>query len=99
MDLDRVLANAELAPDLLIQQPRHEQLHHLPFARSEGRVTIPDHPHSRFLANSKAAAFESLSDGGEEHVISEGLLEKLDGPRLYCFDSRVHVKTVCNEDD
>src|SRR5262249_6373249 len=99
MDLDRVLADAELTPDLLVQQPRHEQLHHLPFARREGRVTIPDHPHSRFLVKRKATAFESLSDGGQQQVISEGLREKLDSPRLHCLDSRVQVKTARNEDD
>ena len=63
--LYRDLANAEFAADLLIQQAGDHQGHDLPFARGEGRVTVPERLHLRLVTKSNAAAFEGMSDGGQ----------------------------------
>src|SRR5260370_22951766 len=69
--LHRDLADAELATDLLIQQPGDDQRHDLPFARAERRVTIPEGPYLRLVIEGAVAALDSVPDGPHQRAVSE----------------------------
>src|SRR5215813_8317392 len=99
MRLDSDFADAEFAAHLLVQQPGGHQGHHLPLARGEGSVTIPDFFRLRRIAESHAAALERLPDSGQKRIITEWLCEELDCTRLHRLHRHRHITVSGDEDD
>src|SRR5689334_17808797 len=95
----RDFADAELATDLLVQPARDHQVHDLPFATGEGRVTVSDGPYLRLAIQGRAAALDGLPDGAQEHVVPEWLRQELDGSRLHGPHRHGHVAMARDEDD
>src|SRR5256886_7003384 len=79
----RDFADAELAPDLLVQPAGDPRVHDLPFATGEGRVTVSDCPYLRLAIQCSAAALDGLADGAQQDVVAEWLRQELDGSRLH----------------
>src|SRR6202022_4250477 len=75
------------------------QRHHLPFARSERRVTVPERPYLRLATKCDLAALDGVSDGTQQHIIAEWLSQELDSARLHCLDGHRYVTVTRNEDD
>src|SRR5207253_5797000 len=93
------LADVELATDLFIQQAGGYQRHDLPFARSERRVTVPEHPYLRLATKCGLAALDGVSDGTQQHIIAEWLRQELDSARLHGLDGHRYVTVTRNKDD
>src|SRR5438046_7426127 len=63
--LDRYFADPKLAADLLVQQTRDDQRHHLAFAWSERSVEAPQRSHFRLLAHSGATSLDGAADAAQ----------------------------------
>src|SRR5881396_2323219 len=95
----RDFADAELATDLLVQPAGDHQVHDLPFAMGEGRVTLSDCPYLRLAIQGSPAALDGLADGAQQDVVAEWLRQELDSSPLHRLDRHRHVSVACDEDD
>src|SRR2546430_5733030 len=90
----RDFADAELATDLLVQPAGDHQVHDLPFATGEGRVTVSDCPYLRLATQCSAAALDGLPDGAQQDVVAEWLRQELDGSPLHRLRSEEHTSEL-----
>src|SRR6266480_1091682 len=95
----RDFADAELATDLLVQPAGDHQVHDLPFATGEGRVTVSYSPYPPPAIQCSAAALDGLADGAQQDVVAEWLRQELDSSPLHRLDGHRHVSVACDEDD
>src|SRR5262249_36729175 len=70
--------NVQLASNLLIEQPVHNQGHHLALTRRERRVTVSQRLYFRFLAHRVAALLDRMTDRVQQNIGIEWLGEGLD---------------------
>lgn len=92
--LHRGLTDTQLATDLFIQQTRDDQRHDLPFAGSEGRVTVAERLQLRLVTKGKAALVKRLAERAPQHVIIEWLRQELDCPLLSWPDPKSRYRRI-----
>ena len=99
MGLHRDLADRELGPNLLVQQPRDHECHHIALAMTQRCVAIPQLAQLLLAPERVLAARERLADGGKDDVVAERLGEKLDRAGLHRAYRHRHVGIPRDEDD
>src|SRR5437867_10070024 len=98
VNLDGLLRGPEVEGDLLVQQAGHNQFEHLPLAaRQRIEAALDDEPFGALRAG-LASARQRASDGAQQLVLVERLLEKIDGAALHGLHAHRHVAESGDED-
>src|SRR3989442_14067349 len=99
MDLDGDFAGAQLGGDLLVEEARDDQGHHLTLARRQRLVPPAQLSQLRPPAALRAVAVNRLLNGVQQLLVTEGLREKFHRPGLHGLHRHRHVALTRDEDD
>src|SRR2546425_5708006 len=99
MDLDGDFAGAQLGGDLLVEEARDDQGHHLTLARRQRLVPPAQLSQLRPPAALRAVAVNRLLNGVQQLLVTEGLREKFHRPGLHGLHRHRHVAMTRDEDD
>src|SRR5204862_5455371 len=99
MNLDRLLRNAQLTGDLLVEHPGDHEPQHVALARGQSGEAPLDHNALGSFSPALPAAGEAALHAGEKLRGAEGLLQAVHGPLLHRTDTRGHVAVARHEYD
>src|ERR1700730_3506863 len=97
--LDRLLRDAELGPDLLVQHPGHHEREDLRFAWGQRRNAILHLRDSALFSLFFERPGHRLRDGGQERSLVQWLRQEVDRPALHRLDAGPDVTVAADEDD
>src|SRR5215831_8256196 len=99
MQLDRLLSRAEVGGDLFFEQSSHDEMHYLPLAWGEGGRPLAQLSDVCTLLAGCPVPRQRVLDGVQEHLVPEGLGQKLYSSRFHGLYRHGNVAMAGDEDD
>src|SRR5258705_12019500 len=99
MELHRLLADPEVAGDLLVEPALDDEPEHVPLARGQRVEALADRRQLGPLLPRLAVVAKRPLDDVEQRLIAERLLQEVDGAGLDGPDARRDVGVTADEDD